>query len=285
MLSASMNEHAYELIAVDLDGTLLNGSKTVGSRTRRAVNRALEQGIQTVFCTGRSRSQFQQYLAAFPRMRYAIASGGAVVYDVSDWRKLYSRQLEPEMVLEILRMAREVDCMPFLSVEGQAVHPAAVEQEAGAYGLEGYVYEMTHFSLAVEDIYAWYEADPKPVEAVALYVRDRALLNLFRKKLTGMPVHLSFPADPCVEISRRGADKGTALTALCAYLGVPMERTMMIGDSDNDIPALTKAGFAVAMKNAPAKVRVWVQAVTEDCDHDGVGLAIEGWALRKDGAV
>lgn len=280
-----MNEHAYELIAVDLDGTLLNGSKTVGSRTRRAVNRALEQGIQTVFCTGRSRSQFQQYLAAFPRMRYAIASGGAVVYDVSDWKKLYSRQLESEMVLEILRMAREVDCMPFLSVEGQAVHPAAVEQEAGAYGLEGYVYEMTHFSLAVEDIYAWYEADPKPVEAVALYVRDRALLHQFREKLSPMPVHLSFPADPCVEISRRGADKGTALTALCAYLGVPMERTMMIGDSYNDIPALTKAGFAVAMKNAPAKVRVWVQAVTEDCDHDGVGLAIEGWALRKDGAV
>ena len=115
-----MNEQQYRLVAVDLDWTALNSQKTVGPRTVRAINTALDRGCQVIFCTGRCRGQFERYLDLFPKLRYAIASSGAVVYDVTTWEKCFTNELPVELAERILTVGERLDCFPFMAVDG---HP------------------------------------------------------------------------------------------------------------------------------------------------------------------
>ena len=70
---------AYQLIAVDMDGTLLNSKKEITPRTAAAVTQALARGYHVVMATGRCYRQIAPYMRRFPAMRYAITSSGAVV--------------------------------------------------------------------------------------------------------------------------------------------------------------------------------------------------------------
>ena len=68
----------YRLIAVDMDGTVLNSKKEITPRTVEAIRKALDAGYEVVLSTGRSLSEVEQYLKLFPQMRYAILCSGAV---------------------------------------------------------------------------------------------------------------------------------------------------------------------------------------------------------------
>lgn len=279
---ANMKNKTCRLVAIDLDWTTLTTQKTIGERTVRAVNAALDMGCEVIFCTGRSRGQFERYLTYFPKLRYAIASGGAVVYNVKTWEKLVSNELPPALAAKVLAVGEGLDCFPFMGVEGQSVYSGSMAPQALEYGLEHYLYEMHHFATPVDDVFAWYRTQACPVESVSFYFRDHSPCAVVREALKELPVYMSFPKEPCVEIGRNTADKGQALRSLCDSLGIPMEETVVIGDSDNDLPMFRVAGLAVAMDNAPEEVKACADMVTLDCDHDGVGAVIERLVLHTD---
>ena len=82
---------AYQLIAVDMDGTLLNSQKEITPRTEAAVTAALARGYHVVMTTGRCYRQIVPYMAQFPAMRYAITSSGAAVADCAQDRIMSAR--------------------------------------------------------------------------------------------------------------------------------------------------------------------------------------------------
>jgi len=276
-----MPDRKYRLAAIDLDWTTLNSQKTIGERTVRAVNQAMDLGCEVIFCTGRSRAQFERYLAHFPKLRYAIASSGAVVYDVKTWEKMVSNELPPEIVERIFAVGETLDCFPFMGMEGRSIYEGPMAPLAVEYGLENYLYEMYHFATPVEHLFQWYQTRRCPVESISFYFRDHSPCAVVRDALRDLPLYMSFPQEPCVEMSMETADKGVALTKLCGLLGIPMNETLVIGDSDNDVPMFRAAGFAVAVENASDAVKAQADAMTLDCDHDGVGAAIEKFILRS----
>lgn len=81
-------------------------------------------------------------------------------------------------------------------------------------------------------------------------------------------------------MSEQGVDKGAGLRMLCGHLSIPLERTIVVGDADNDREAMKAAGLAVAMGNAAASVRAIAGAVVADCDHDGCAEAVERFYFR-----
>lgn len=275
-----MENNAIRLVAIDLDWTTLSSEKTIGERTVNAVNTALDRGVEVIFCTGRSRAQFERYLAQFPKLRYAIASSGAVVYDVKTWDKLVSNELPPEIVERIFAVGETLDCFPFMAMEGLSIYEGTKADMPVEYGLENYLYEMYNFATPIDHLFQWYQSNRRPVESISFYFRDFSPRETVRQALKDLPLYMSFPQEPCVEMSMATADKGLALTALCKRLGIPMDRTMVVGDSDNDLPMFRPAGLAVAVDNASAAVKAAADAVTPDCDHDGVGAAIEKFVLH-----
>ncbi len=273
-------KHKYRLAAIDLDGTTLRGDKTIGARTLQTVNAAMAGGTEIIIATGRSRIQFQRYAEQFPAMKYAISSSGAAVYDLQrEWKKVLSNEIPPEICLQILEYAAGVDCFPILSVEGKSYYPARMREQAAEYGLAAYEYEMNAFGTGVEDIFAWYQTALKPAESISLYYREEVLRHKAVKAFAHLPLYFALPGEPGVEISMETANKGYALEQLCDILQIPVCDTIAIGDSDNDLPMLRKAGLAIASGNAPAHVKAEADFVTADCEHDGVAVALERYIL------
>jgi len=274
-------KHKYRLVAVDLDGTTLRRDKTIGEKTVCAMNTALSQGTEVVIATGRSRIQFERYTVHFPEMRYAISSSGAAVYDISaGWKKIISNEIPPEIAGEILECADKLDCFPIMSVEGKTVYTAHMAPLAPEYGLGAYTYELHNFGTGVESVSTWYKANPQPVESISLYFRDVCFRERVVGQLKHLPLYFALPGEPAVEISMNTANKGDALAGLCDLLEVPLCETVAIGDSDNDMPMLCRAGLAVASGNAPDPVKQQANHVTADCDHDGVAAALEKYVLN-----
>ena len=83
------------------------------------------------------------------------------------------------------------------------------------------------------------------------------------------------------EFSPKEAGKEDGLRALCDCLGIPVGRTMAVGDGENDIELMRAAGFSVAMGNAVEAVRRAADALTDDCDHDGAAKAVLRYMLGE----
>lgn len=84
-----------------------------------------------------------------------------------------------------------------------------------------------------------------------------------------------------LELSPAAVDKGIGLEMLCKYLNIPVEETIVVGDSFNDLPILRKAGLSVAVANAREQVRELCDVMVTDNEHDGVREAIETYLMAE----
>lgn len=94
-----------------------------------------------------------------------------------------------------------------------------------------------------------------------------------------MPLELANSEETSLELSAIGTTKGTGLMKLCQHLKLDMSEVISVGDADNDLDVLSKAGLAVAMKNANDNVKKIADVIVADCDNDGVAEAIEKYLL------
>ena len=113
---------AYQLIAVDMDGTLLNSKKEITPRTEAAVTAALARGYHVVMTTGRCYRQIVPYMAQFPAMRYAITSSGAAVADCAQDRIISAQNLPADVAAELVRAFEGLDGFPILFFNGEALY-------------------------------------------------------------------------------------------------------------------------------------------------------------------
>ena len=84
-----------------------------------------------------------------------------------------------------------------------------------------------------------------------------------------------------LEISAKGTDKGKGLEKLCEFLNIPLSQTIVVGDADNDIEAMKKAGLAVAMENANERVKALADVIVSDNDHDGCREVLQNYGFIR----
>lgn len=265
----------YELIALDLDGTLLDSRKQIPEETVLAIRRAEAAGKTVAFCTGRAVPELEDPFARLPEVRFAVFSSGAGLYDRREKRAFRLRGLSPEVSARILGLVREKDAMPQIVLPEkdviQASHMARLEHfHMGVYRP---MYEKA--TTLVPDIFAFAEACREPFLKINLYHADPAERIRTRDQLAGTEMETAFSEVSSLECSARGVDKGSGLLALCGELGILPERCIAAGDADNDLPMLRAAGLGVAMGNAPAHVKTAADLVVADLDHGGCRQAVE----------
>ena len=113
---------AYQLIAVDMDGTLLNSKKEITPRTAAAVTQALARGYHVVMATGRCYRQIAPYMRRFPAMRYAITSSGAAVADCMENRIISSQNISADTAAGVMRAFVGLDGFPIIFSNGEALY-------------------------------------------------------------------------------------------------------------------------------------------------------------------
>ena len=294
------------LVALDLDGTLLDSQSQISPRTRQAIADAVAHGVVVLPATGRPLSNLPPVVAQLTGIRYAITSNGAAVWDLGadPMGAVYSRYCnaaehttsEPTALIRCpmpVELAREVFALYLeypgaLSIfsDGRTYRDLVSMERFGKRfarrtgSTEARQPNDGRFTV-VRDLTEWMSRHAHEVEKFCMFFdtpeQAQAALPRFRA-LPGTEV-VQGAADN-IEVTAQGVDKGTALLALADMLGIPREATAAIGDSENDRAMLARAGVAAVMANALPEIRALGDIVsTRDNDHDGVAELFERLGL------
>ncbi|MFN2460801.1 MAG: Cof-type HAD-IIB family hydrolase [Candidatus Velthaea sp.] len=261
---------SIELIALDLDGTLLSPDESISARNRSAIAQALADGIRVVLVTGRGVDMPIRVSRELGLNLPVICCHGALTKDFGANKTL-------------------------VHIPVPLIHAKSMIQFAEAQGLAVAVYADEYFwRLEGSHIYmqdmtgpAWREAKSfaTVLAQAPTFIRflGKESVEAMRREFGDLPLNFHFETwhdfIECAVLSRE-ANKQTALARLCADFGIHSERVLAIGDSRNDVPMLRWAGLGIAMGNALPEVREAVRYVTAANDRDGVAAAIERYALQ-----
>lgn len=286
-----MRNTQYELIALDMDGTLLDSGQRITPRAKAAVREILARGKQVVFATGRCRPQLEEYLECFPQMRYLICENGACVCDLKTGEDLFRRALPPQEVLSIMTAVEKEDVLATFFIGNRSFMDRRTFSRLAEFGLESYSAVFEKSAVWVEDLFSFYRDRPLEVEKIGLFFpagerkkpdgwkeRARACAGVL-ERIRPLPVTLAVSASGNLEITGQDVNKGTGLKLLCGLLGLPLSAAAAVGDGENDRELLRMAGLAVAMENASASLKAVAAVTVPDCDHDGSAVAMERYML------
>ncbi len=264
----------YQLIALDLDGTLLNSRKEIPGEALEAIRKACAAGKTVVFDTGRAVPELAEQIALLPEVRYAVFASGAGLYDTRN-KKAFSLRAIPEIQAErILDLVRAKDVMPQLVLPDRDVIQASHMDRLEHYHMGVYRPMYEKAMTLVPDIYAFAENCREPYLKINLYHAEVAERIRTREQLEDTGLELVYSEISSLECSAAGVSKGTGLERLCGLLNIPLRSCMAVGDADNDLPMLYAAGLGVAMGNAPDYVKTAADRIVSDQDHGGCVEAI-----------
>ncbi|MCF0123384.1 MAG: HAD family phosphatase [Ruminiclostridium sp.] len=271
-------ERGIRLVALDIDGTLLNSQKEISPRDREALERAAARGIHLVPVTGRPAKGLPPAVLELPGLRYAVTSNGATIRDLKEDRFLLEEHLSPETCLKVLDACRDVPMVREVFREGvgyltQADRDILCARYEGTPML-GYVLGTRH--VVPGTLEEFLQEDCRPVEELFFLTDSPEEKIALRERLSALP-GISF-ADPFpndLEVLAGGIDKGKGFLYLLNLLGIDPAETLALGDGGSDLPLLRAAGIGVAMGNALPFVQAEADWVTATCDEGGVALALE----------
>ncbi len=265
---------SYQLIALDLDGTLLNSRKQIPPEAVQAIRTVCAAGKTVVFCTGRAVCELEEQIVLLPEIRYAVFASGAGLYDIKENKSFGLCGIPAGQVKRILALARTKDCMPQIVIPDADVIQASHMEHLEHYHMGVYrpLYEKA--MTLVPDIFAFAASCSDPFLKLNLYHADPQERIRTREQLETPELELVYSEISSLECSAAGVSKGSGLECLCALLGVPTAECIAVGDADNDIPMLRAAGLGVAMGNAPDHVKTAADRIVSDLDHGGCAEAI-----------
>ena len=261
MPALSLKRTKYEnmpidLIAFDLDGTTLNSNHEISERNSLALRKAHERGIKLVPCTGRSMYEFPKELSrfidefGFTIFPYIITENGAQVYDLLQRKLLYTKNIPKEMSLAILTEGRRQLALTYCSF---GIHGAmdnqglAWETEEAKPYIEDYKEKWDPPLANLAELIEWNEG---VVKIVMSFLFEHDYEKLFKEFSSWPGLSLSSAWPKSIDFMDSGISKGNALVFVSQQSGIPIERTMAIGDNLNDVEMILLAGTGVAMENA-----------------------------------
>lgn len=278
-----MMKRNIKMIAMDLDGTLLDSNKVFTEYSRRVISEALEQGVIVLPATGRPVSGIPREIMEFPGIRYVLTSNGARVLDLQEGEVLYERLIPFEQGKKLLEILKKFDALLEIYYEGIGY--------ASTKDLKRIVQYMPSAPMAqyvlntrrpVEDVWEMYCREHRPTDKIqALFADLDEKEKAFAKVREKLPeIEICGALWNNLEANQKEARKGIALIKLGEILGIPAENIMACGDGSNDIEMIREVGFGVAMSNAIDEVKAVADHVTFSNDEDGVAKAIEKYVLR-----
>ena len=272
----------YEMIVLDLDGTLTNRDKVITPRTKVALMEAMERGKKVVLASGRPTygvMPLARELKLAEYGGYILAYNGGVIMDCQTEELVFSRMLPVEANHRIIELALK-NRVDFLTYDGEVI---LTSNEENPYAkIESGINHLRLHQLEIDEFFARVDfAVPK-----FLFVDDGDYLASGEPKVKAalgknFSVYRSEPY--FLEILPQGVDKAQSLERLLEVTGIKREEMIACGDGYNDLSMIKFAGLGVAMENGVLPVRKAADYITASNNEDGVGLVVEKFML--DGEV
>lgn len=277
----SASSAAYKLLAVDLDGTLLDRDGEPHAEDVAAIRSAIARGIKVTILTGRLYSGTRPTAERLGLEGPVGCADGSHIVRVQDSRTLLHHGIRGEAALKLRANLARCDLVAFLFAEDAIVH-----DERGADYLPFVRTWSTDIRYAARVTeHALWESREGMTAVVALGHEasiGRAVTEIQRERLDSVQV-ATFPfgrdagtasTRPWGMVARAaGGTKATALAWVAAHHGTSLEQTVCVGDWLNDIPMLSAAGRSFAMGQAPDDVKAAATDVLEHTADTGGGVA------------
>ena len=275
---------AIRLLAIDIDGTLLDGRFQLSTANGGAVVAAKERGVDVILVTGRRYAMAEPIAAQLPITLALITSNGAVVKS-SAGVPLDRQLLSQKSAVRVLAATRPYRCHAALFFDCHGKGQIVTEElDLTHVPVQRYVERNKNFLMQVENLEESLREDPIQVFFIGpvghmrelydalLDSSDAATVGIARTEYTERDLSL-------VDVMAQGCNKGVALARHARRLGVKPEEIMAIGDNWNDLEMLELAGLPVLMANSNSDLREKGWAVTTGNDEDGVAQAIQRYLL------
>jgi Cof subfamily protein (haloacid dehalogenase superfamily) len=272
------------LLALDIDGTLLNGRSEITPRVREALEKVRAQGVQIVLVTGRRFRSARPVVEDLGLGVPLISHNGALTKDVITLETFGYHPFNAETAREVIRIGRAnaVDIICCDDPDGLGVmvrENISPENRALRFYLEKYRDCVLH----VDDLLEYVDHDPiqimfsgrcDPMDEFETELSERMgqQLQLFRTRYRAGDLTILDALSPT-------ASKAIGLKSLAESLGIAPAEIMAVGDNHNDLPMLRYAGTGVVMGNAEEELRNAGFALTASNEEDGVAEAIERFIL------
>lgn len=271
------------IIALDLDGTLLNSRKLLSSGNLYALEAAAEDSWEIVPTTGRFYKGMPDFIRELPFVNYAITMNGAQVIDLLRNRLVYEAEMPWKRAVKIMEWLDKFPVIYDCYIDGWGWISESHKEKVDSVVRDPHVRKMIHeLRQPVPDLKEFIEKQQRGVQKIQFFSED----DMERiRMLDTLPrifddIAVSAALEQNVEINQAHANKGEALTALAEYIGVDMKNTMAIGDGTNDLPMIKAAGIGVGMANGTQRVKEECDWATQTNDKDGVAMAIKKFILK-----
>lgn len=271
----------YELIALDMDDTLLRSDKTISDETIASFKKVRDTGKYVVICTGRPVSEIAPYDEQFSEMQYYICESGALVYDHFAKKPAARHTIDASASEAIIDVISHEDVMVQVMVNGASIVEGAKIPHMAHYQMGIYVSLYSAVAKKVDDIVPVIRDNAGSIEKINVYHTSREASIRTSESLASknLPIERIYAETASLELSPKGIHKGVGIADLSASLHIPIEKTIAVGDADNDIPMLKTAGLSLAVANANDHAKAAADLIIPDNNHDGCLYAINKYLL------
>ena len=289
----------YKLVAIDLDGTMLNHYGEISEKTKEIVRKCVEKGVEIVPASGRPIDSIKTIANDLGIKGYFIAGNGALVYDIQKDEIIYENYIKKEKVLEIIRICEENSISYNVYTDKVILTPNLKFNVLYYYkeNLKKEESKKTNISI-VENMYE-YVKNMKEENFLKITIcddSDSIFHSIIKKvrEINGIEVldiaHMSrkiikqgteeIPVEYFyTEISSNDVDKWNAIEFLIKELGLKREEIIAIGDNINDKKMIENAGRGIAMKGSTPEIIEVAKEVTDTNDNDGVAKVLEKYFI------
>ncbi|MEI4527913.1 Cof-type HAD-IIB family hydrolase [Priestia megaterium] len=241
----------FKLIALDMDGTLLNNQQEISTENREAIAKAQEQGVHVVLSTGRSLLTCREYAQSLQLSSYLITVNGSEIWDESG--ELVERKLIDASSIEKMWNLTQEHKLNFWAVTTDKVWRDEFPEDIASQEWLKFGYDIPDDALREEVL--------KQIAGISDFeISNSSLTNL--------------------EINALGINKAKGILTVCERLGISMDEVIAMGDSLNDMAMIEAAGCGIAMGNAQEAVKKAADWVTDTNVNNGVAKAISHWVLK-----
>ena len=264
----------YQLLALDMDGTLLNSQKRITQPTIDAINRLLECGVHVVFASGRNLLEMNDIRRVLGKVRYGILISGGLVYDFVEDKALAVHPVQSDFIMQIINAGLDERAMIHLhTIKGSIARQQDIDHMSDFHmGIYQTMFER--ICEKADDMKKYALEHEGEIIKVNLYHRSTESRQRSVERIKHLPLEPVFAEGSSLEATPRGISKASGLIELCKVLNVPIEETIAIGDAPNDREILQTAGLGIAMGNAEDEIKAIAGFITLDNDHDGIAHAI-----------
>ena len=284
----------YKLVAIDLDGTMLNSYGIVTQNTKEVIKKVQEKGIEVIIASGRPIDSIKTIAKEIESENYFISGNGAILYDIKKDEIIYENILKKAKTLDIIKICEENSIYYNIYTEKEILAKSLNYNVLYYYkeNLDKEEKNKTHIKI-VEDLYKYLEERNEKIIKITICDKNKSIFNSILKKLKTIDdievLEVSHMSRKMIrqgteevpieyfytEISAKNVDKWYAIEMLAEKLNIKKEEIVAIGDNVNDEKMLKEAGLGIAMGQSSPKITKISNYTTNNNNEEGVANALK----------